>query len=272
MRLWFSGPRILGIRPGISISPDELFGKRRARNNIPAAISESSFVYVIKDEAGRVKIGSSNDPSRRLKELQTGHPERLTLEFIGASTIDGAVIERMAHNVLHNYRINNEWFSISTAYAISAIYGVAAKHEAKIKQITEMEAQQVMRIMSGLEAMPERRKPQTALFIAALVVLIVLVLLIVAAPAHAGGHFENGHWLVTSDKREKQFFDCIDNAQEMDAETERCINDHGEKIQRGEATPETPMSDRCEGKFKSYMSGQLPCLAGLENPKFGGDN
>jgi hypothetical protein len=88
----------------------------------------------------------------------------------------------------------------------------------------------------------------------------------------AGDHFENGHWVVTSAKREKQFNDCIDNAQKMDAETEECMNKRDEEIREGRATPETPLSDKCEGKVKSYLTGQLPCLAGLKNPKFGGDD
>lgn len=98
-----------------------------------------------------------------------------------------------------------------------------------------------------------------------------ILAMVIGTPVHAGGHFENGYWVVTSAKREKQFYDCIDNAQKMDAETEECTNKHDEDVREGRATPQTPMSDKCEGKVKSFLTGQLPCLAGLKNPKFGGD-
>jgi hypothetical protein len=64
-------------------------------------------------------------------------------------------------------------------------------------------------------------------------------------PVCAGGHLENGHWVVTSAKREKQFNDCIKNAQEPDAVTVECLNKQDE-------------SDRCVGKINSLPHGTTP--------------
>jgi hypothetical protein len=85
MRFFFIGPRILGIRPGISFSPNDF---RKLSRPASSAKSEMTggFVYVLADESGRHKIGSSRDPIDRIAKLQTGfrgttelrllHPER----------------------------------------------------------------------------------------------------------------------------------------------------------------------------------------------------
>jgi hypothetical protein len=58
MRFFFMGPRILGIRPGVSFGPSDFrkaFGaKRGATGNMTG-----SFVYVIADESGRHKYPSA---------------------------------------------------------------------------------------------------------------------------------------------------------------------------------------------------------------------
>jgi hypothetical protein len=54
MRLWISGPRILGIRPGISFRPDELLRKPSPRRQL-----QGSFIYIIQADNGMLKRGVS---------------------------------------------------------------------------------------------------------------------------------------------------------------------------------------------------------------------
>lgn len=72
------------------------------------------FVYFIKDESGRTKIGSSIDPENRLKQLQTSCADRLTL--IGSIKSDEhKFIEKKIHKQLKDLRISGEWFGIARA-------------------------------------------------------------------------------------------------------------------------------------------------------------
>ena len=81
------------------------------------------FVYVIaalKD--GPVKIGFSNNPYARLKELQTGNPQKLfilgTLGF--KDKYPAELVEKLLHLHLtnNNVRAEGEWFYISAKEAV----------------------------------------------------------------------------------------------------------------------------------------------------------
>jgi hypothetical protein len=113
MRLWFSGPRIFGIRTGISLGPQDFKPTpRRARQNEKTGIAQKigqndaifdpdhSFIYVIKNQTGRVKIGRAADCKQRLADLQTGNPEKLSFAWIGAPRADTVSIETDAHTML----------------------------------------------------------------------------------------------------------------------------------------------------------------------------
>lgn len=64
-------------------------------------------VYFIQNEAGHIKIGYTDSPSRRLSSLQTGSPGRLQYMRI----IDGgAATERWLHRRFESNRLHGEWF------------------------------------------------------------------------------------------------------------------------------------------------------------------
>ena len=67
-----------------------------------------SFVYFIQEGTdGPIKIGTSENPRKRLKHLQTGHPKELVL--MGA--IDGdREKEFELHQKFDYLRLNGEWF------------------------------------------------------------------------------------------------------------------------------------------------------------------
>lgn len=59
------------------------------------------------------KIGKADDPEKRLKELQTGCPEKLEIKLV----IDGGEDkEKMLHKALNKYRYRGEWFQINFKY------------------------------------------------------------------------------------------------------------------------------------------------------------
>ena len=66
-------------------------------------------LYIIQsDNFGAIKIGRSKDPQKRLKELQTGNPNKLKLI---ATFKDKGWLEKILHEKLAKYRLNGEWFS-----------------------------------------------------------------------------------------------------------------------------------------------------------------
>lgn len=67
-------------------------------------------VYFIQPvDGGPVKIGKSEDPRKRLREIQTGHPAKL--QIVGL--IDGdESLERELHRKFAHLRLEGEWFAL----------------------------------------------------------------------------------------------------------------------------------------------------------------
>lgn len=70
------------------------------------------MIYVIgPEESAIVKIGhTTNKPSFRLGNLQTGNPELLVVRWAGEGD---ELLERHLHAVFKDYRIRGEWFDLS---------------------------------------------------------------------------------------------------------------------------------------------------------------
>ena len=87
-----------------------------------------AFVYVISGEHGRQKIGCSDNPKQRLKELQTGSPYPLKFEFVGEAENNSAgQIEVEAHFMLNPHKApgGDEWFVVPPDVAITAVMAAA---------------------------------------------------------------------------------------------------------------------------------------------------
>lgn len=69
---------------------------------------EKDHLYFMQsDITGSIKIGRSNDPDRRLKDLQTGNPNKIKLVAI----IEGkGYLEKKLHERLKEHRLRLEWF------------------------------------------------------------------------------------------------------------------------------------------------------------------
>ncbi|MFD7098315.1 GIY-YIG nuclease family protein [Streptomyces xanthophaeus] len=78
-----------------------------------------SYVYVIGSAGStRVKIGTSVSPDKRLKELQTGNPNRLEVLW---QTPGGRELEARLHQAFAAYRAAGEWFDFGDVQPIGLI-------------------------------------------------------------------------------------------------------------------------------------------------------
>tara|TARA_B100000035_G_scaffold269211_1_gene242999 strand:- start:370 stop:675 length:306 start_codon:yes stop_codon:yes gene_type:complete len=71
-------------------------------------MNKDSLYIIQSDVTGMIKIGRSKDPQKRLKQLQTGNPNKLKLivEFK-----EQGWKEKILHEKLNKYRLEGEWFS-----------------------------------------------------------------------------------------------------------------------------------------------------------------
>jgi len=91
-------------------------------------VTRACFVYIIAaDGQDLVKIGTSEDPCRRLLELQRGFPLALLDIVDGAecpNRAEALMIEEEMHSVFTGYRRLREWFDIpvgNASWVLSAI-------------------------------------------------------------------------------------------------------------------------------------------------------
>jgi hypothetical protein len=168
MRFWLSGPRILGIRPGISFRPDELLRKPSPRRQL-----QGSFIYVIRGDHGLLKIGISSNPSARLAQLQTASAVPLAIAYVGALRCSGYAVEAEAHRTLAPYRaagyryspsnkaimrrcsadvfvsLGGEWFDCPVDMAVAAIAAAAYRLGETITSGDPKLANEVVRIAAA---------------------------------------------------------------------------------------------------------------------------
>lgn len=82
-----------------------------------------SFLYIISaSEAGPVKLGFSQDPEKRLRQLQTASPLPLRLFHVEEVEPDRVKIaEKALHRIIGHKRVKGEWFDVSVEEAISEV-------------------------------------------------------------------------------------------------------------------------------------------------------
>lgn len=74
----------------------------------------TKFLYIIGPVSGPQKIGFSKNPQKRLKSLQTAHPQQLILHYT-KEVPEGNVraLEKIIHMNLGHLQTLNEWFDIT---------------------------------------------------------------------------------------------------------------------------------------------------------------
>ena len=128
MRLRLNGPKIFGVRPTVSFGPEDFktrMGKPGRSSEGPAPPS-IGFIYVIRGEHGLIKVGSSTNPRARLAQLRTASPFPLEIDYLGFTRADLYVeVEKTAHAILADHRVNLEWFDCEPDLAVAAIHRAA---------------------------------------------------------------------------------------------------------------------------------------------------
>ena len=76
----------------------------------------NSFIYIIRQTSTRLfKIGVSKNPAQRLKTLQTGNPNNLSLLYtVRCTDVSAFKAETVIHQHLTSHQIKGEWFLIPT--------------------------------------------------------------------------------------------------------------------------------------------------------------
>lgn len=68
----------------------------------------TTYIYLIRDyKSNAVKIGRSDNPAKRVAELQTGNP--YPLELLYSFSADPS-LEQIIHKELQEYALSGEWF------------------------------------------------------------------------------------------------------------------------------------------------------------------
>lgn len=97
-----------------------------------------TFVYVISGDHGRQKIGISDNPRKRIRELQTGSPYQLRFEFVGETEDRSAgAVEVEAHFMLAQHKSpgGDEWFTVPPDVAVTAVMAAAHRLGYRIKPV-----------------------------------------------------------------------------------------------------------------------------------------
>jgi hypothetical protein len=126
MRLYAFGPRIMGLRTGISLGPEDFRARRRAVS-APAdrSASNDSFIYVLRGDHGLLKVGISTNPVARLATLRTASPFPLEMVYVAVTQGPAERLERATHDALRERRCSGEWFDCPLSHVVAAINGCA---------------------------------------------------------------------------------------------------------------------------------------------------
>jgi len=76
------------------------------------------YVYLIRGNDGKYKIGIAKNPTQRIKQLQTGNSD--TLQLIETyQTENASKIESALHHQYNYVRNHGEWFDLSISDEVS---------------------------------------------------------------------------------------------------------------------------------------------------------
>jgi hypothetical protein len=153
MRLFFRGPRIFGIRPGISFGAED-FGGTRRRTQAAGEPMTGSFVYVVRGDHNLVKIGVTRNPRARLASLRTASAFPVVYSYIAFTDNSGPMIEGAAHTLLERHRTNGEWFDVAPEMAVAALSAAAHNMRRPLLQVSLENADQILRVVASGGQLP----------------------------------------------------------------------------------------------------------------------
>ena len=91
-----------------------MYKARVLENVLPQKTGNRQFVYIIKNlDSSNIKIGVGSNPSKRLKQLQTGSDSELELIYQSYVCSNAFDIENLMHNKFKENHIRGEWYKIN---------------------------------------------------------------------------------------------------------------------------------------------------------------
>lgn len=156
MRVFFSGPRIAGIRAGVSFGPEDFRQRSRARPAVEPI--DASFLYVIGGDHNMTKIGVTTNPSARLASLRTASAFPIDYAYIGMMPDNtGYVLEQATHRALERFRCNGEWFDVAPQNAVATVREAARRCGLPAPiSMTKDQVDLTLRLASGQAPVPRR--------------------------------------------------------------------------------------------------------------------
>jgi Meiotically up-regulated gene 113 len=150
MRFFLIGPRVMGLRPGISFGLNDLLRlATKPKHRKPAEPMTGSFVYVIRGDHNLVKVGVSTNPNARLAQLRTASAFPIDFSYLAVTPGTGFDIEQGAHAMLKSHRCAGEWFDVQPEIAVAAIAGAAHKLGQPVLPVTAEVANQILQIAAN---------------------------------------------------------------------------------------------------------------------------
>lgn len=111
---------------GVTPRPDR--APRRAR------IMALPFVYVMQRDDGKVKIGISRDPDRRLSDIGAAQPDAVKL-IVKVRVAAPAQVERFLHGLFRRHRVSGEWFLLDPRRVVHVLKGLAETLSGEIERV-----------------------------------------------------------------------------------------------------------------------------------------
>jgi len=89
------------------------------------------FVYVMESDGGFYKVGISNSPKTRKKELQTGNPCDIEIYdyYEVLPHFSSKDVESRIHKRLDAYRVGGEWFKMGFESATELLFAISAEQQ-----------------------------------------------------------------------------------------------------------------------------------------------
>ena len=88
-------------------------------------------VYIISAGDNKYKIGVSSEPEKRLKTLNIGSSEELSLIYVGDPIYNAFEIEGLIHKKLKEFKLKREWFVIKYIQDVKEHLEITIKNKGK---------------------------------------------------------------------------------------------------------------------------------------------
>jgi hypothetical protein len=179
VRFFLFGPRVFGLRTGLSLGREDFarFADPQRSATAGGAIDpDHGFIYVMKGGNGLCKVGITVNPNGRLAQLRSSVFFPIDFAWIGAPKGDTIAIEREAHRMLDKYRRQGEWFQIEADAAVGAVHAAAFRLGQPVLDLDAAQAEQIRLVACQQQAKPS----STVLGRVAVGVLQLVVGLVVA--------------------------------------------------------------------------------------------